>query len=87
MPKVNDTVHIRFSMRGVSGPFWQTNATVAAVSGTSLLLDGLDRQVPAVTSELKPAGAGGRRWTGRCDVGLGAMGRYGAVVGVEQALP
>lgn len=33
MPKVNDTVHIRFSMRGMSGPFWQTNATVAAVSG------------------------------------------------------
>ena len=61
MPKVNDTVHIRFSMRGMSGPFWQTNATVAAVSGTSLFLDGLDRQVPAVTSELKPAGAG--RWT------------------------
>ena len=48
-------------MRGMSGPFWQTNATVAAVSGTSFLLDGLDRQVPAVTSELKPAGAG--RWT------------------------
>lgn len=61
MPKVNDTVHIRFSMRGMPGPFWQTNATVAAVSGTSLLLDGLDRQVPAVTSELKPAGSG--RWT------------------------
>lgn len=60
MPKVNDTVHIRFSMRGM-GPFGQTNATVAAVSGTSLVLDGLDRQVPAVTSELKPAGAG--RWT------------------------
>lgn len=45
-------------MRGMSGPFWQTNATVAAVSGTSLLLDGLDRQVPAVISELKPAGVG-----------------------------
>lgn len=37
MPKVNDTVHIRFSMRGDSAPFWQTNATVASVSGASLL--------------------------------------------------
>lgn len=61
MPKVNDTVHIRFSMRGMSGPFWQTNATVASVSGTSLLLDGLDRQVPAVVSKLKREGDG--RWT------------------------
>jgi hypothetical protein len=61
MPKVNDTVHIRFSMRGMSGPFWQTNATVASVSGTSLLLDGLDRQVPAAASELKRTGPG--RWT------------------------
>ncbi|MFK0299605.1 hypothetical protein ACIQTU_10340 [Brevundimonas sp. NPDC090276] len=52
MPQVNDTVHIRFSMRGMSGPFWQTNATIASVNGTSLLLDGLDRQVPAVASEL-----------------------------------
>lgn len=61
MPQVNDTVHIRFSMQGMSGPFWQTNATVASISGTSLLLDGLDRQVPAVVSELKRAGP--RRWT------------------------
>jgi hypothetical protein len=61
MPKDNDTVHIRFSMGGMSRPFWQTNAPVASVSGTSLLLDGLDRQVPAVASELKRAGEG--RWT------------------------
>lgn len=61
MPQINDTVHIRFSMPGMSGPFWQTNAIVASVSGTSLLLDGLDRQVPAVASELKRAGPG--RWT------------------------
>lgn len=61
MPKLNDTVHIRLTMRGMSGPFWQTNATVAAISGTSLLLDGFDRQTPATVSELKPAGAG--RWT------------------------
>ena len=61
MPQVNDTVHIRFLMRGLSGPVWQTNATVASVSGTALLLDGLDRQAPALTSELKRAGPG--RWT------------------------
>ncbi|MND89358.1 hypothetical protein [uncultured Brevundimonas sp.] len=61
MPQVNDTVHIRLSIRGVAGPFWQTNATIASVSGTSLLLDGFDRQVPAVKSELKAAGPG--RWT------------------------
>lgn len=61
MPKVNDTVHIRFLMRGMSGPFWQTNATVASMSGNALLSDGLDCQVPAVISELKPGGTG--RWT------------------------
>ena len=60
MPEVNDTVHIRFSMRGDSAPFWQTNATVASVSGASLLLDGLDRQVPAAASDLKSVGEG--RW-------------------------
>ena len=60
MPKVNDTVHIRLTMRGMSGPFWQTNATVAVISGTSLLLGGFDRQTPATASELKPAGAGRR---------------------------
>lgn len=87
MPKVNDTVHVRFSMRGMSGPFWQTNATVAAVSGTSLLLDGLDRQVPAVTSELKPAGSGRWTLTGKCGVGLEALFRCDPVIGVEQALP
>lgn len=61
MPKVDDTVHIRFSMRGVPGPFWQTNAVIASVSGTSLLLDGFDRPAPAEVSELKSAGPG--RWT------------------------
>ena len=61
MPKVDDTVHIRFSIRGMSGPVWQTNSVIASVSGTSLLLDGLDRPAPAEKSELKPAGPG--RWT------------------------
>jgi hypothetical protein len=60
MPKVNDTVHLRFSMRGEGGPFWQTNAVVASRSGSALLLDGFDRQAPASVSELKPAGPG--RW-------------------------
>lgn len=61
MPEVNDTVHIRFSMRGMGGPFWQTNATIASVSQGSVLLDGLDRQVSAAVTELKRFGA--NRWT------------------------
>ena len=61
MPQVNDTVHMRFSLRGLGGPFWQTNATIASVNQGVVLLDGLDRQVPASVSELKPAGA--NRWT------------------------
>lgn len=61
MPQVNDTVHIRFSMRAAGGPFWQTNATVASISGKTVLLDGFDRQAPAAVSELKPAGP--NRWT------------------------
>ncbi|MDQ1153148.1 hypothetical protein [Brevundimonas sp. SORGH_AS_0993] len=65
MPQVNDTVHIRFSLRGLSGdgggPFWQTNATIASVAQGVVLLDGLDRQVPASVTELKRAGA--NRWT------------------------
>ena len=61
MPDVNDTVHIRFSMRAGGGPFWQTNATIASVSQGLVVLDGFDRQVTATISELKQAGA--RRWT------------------------
>jgi len=61
MPQVNDTVHLRFSMRAGGGPFWQTNTTIASVSGGKVLLDGLDRQVPAAVSELKRAGP--NRWT------------------------
>ena len=47
MPQINDMVHIRFSLRCLGGPFWQTNATIASVSQGVALLDGLDRQVPA----------------------------------------
>ena len=61
MPAVNDTVHIRFSMRGVGGPFWQTNATIASVVAGMVVLDGFDRQVTTTTSELKASGS--RRWT------------------------
>jgi hypothetical protein len=61
MPRIDDTVHIRFSMRGLSGPLWQTNAVIASVSGSSLLLEGLDRPAPVEASDLKPAGSG--RWT------------------------
>jgi len=60
MPDINDTVHVRFSMRAGGGPFWQTNATVASVSHGQAVLDGFDRQVIAALSELKPAGS--RRW-------------------------
>lgn len=61
MPKINDTVRLRLSMRAGGGPFWQTNATVASVSGRAVVLDGFDRQVTASITELKPAGAGS--WT------------------------
>ena len=61
MPQVNDTVHIRFSLKGLSGPFWQTNATIASVAQGVVLLDGLDWQAPASVTELKRAGA--NRWT------------------------
>jgi hypothetical protein len=61
MPKTNDVVQVRFSMRAAGGPFWQTNATVASVSGGSVVLDGFDREVTAARSELKPAGP--NRWT------------------------
>lgn len=61
MPQINDTVRIRFSMRGSGGPFWQTNATVSAVSGSSVSLEGFDRDVVTTVGELKPAGAA--RWT------------------------
>ena len=60
MPQVNDTMHVRFSMRASGGPFWQTNATVASVSGKTVVLDGFDRQTTAAVSELKPAGP--NRW-------------------------
>jgi len=61
MPQVNDTVHVRFSLRGMGGPFWQTNAVVAWVGQGEVLLDGFDRQVAAATTELKRAGD--NRWT------------------------
>lgn len=60
MPKTNDTVHIRFSMRNAGGPFWQTNATIASISGRTVTLDGFDREVTASLTELKPEGPG--RW-------------------------
>lgn len=41
MPKANDTVHLRFTLRDESGPLWQTNATIASVGGGTALLDGL----------------------------------------------
>jgi len=59
MPQVNDAVHIRFSMRG-AGPFWQTNVTIASVSGGVVVMDGFDRPVSAAVSELKKQGPG--RW-------------------------
>jgi hypothetical protein len=59
-PRVNDSVHIRFSRRG-DGPFWQTNATIAACAAGTVVLDGFDRPVSAEVSELKRFGPG--RWT------------------------
>ena len=47
-------------MRGMSGPFWQTNGHRGFVSETLPLSDMLDRQVPAVESVLKRAGAASR---------------------------
>lgn len=61
MPKVNDTVRIRLSMRAASGPFWQTNATIAAVSAQIVVLDGFDRQVTTTVGELKRSGPD--QWT------------------------
>jgi len=61
MPRANDTVHLRFTLRGEAGPFWQTNATIASVAGGIALLDGLDRQVSAPAADLRRAGEG--RWT------------------------
>ena len=60
MPKINDTVHIRFAMRNAGGPFWQTNATIASVAGKTVTLDGFDREVTAYITELKREGPG--RW-------------------------
>lgn len=61
MPKANDTVHLRFTLKGENGPFWQTNATVASVGGGTALLDGLDRQIAAPVADFRRAGDG--RWT------------------------
>lgn len=61
MPKAKDTVHLRFTLKGESGPFWQTNATVASVGGGTALLDGLDRQIAAPVADFRRAGEG--RWT------------------------
>ena len=60
MPEINDTVHIRFSMRAGGGPFWQTNATIASVGSAGVVLDGFDRPVTTTPGELKAAGP--RRW-------------------------
>jgi len=61
MPKANDTVHLRFTLKGESGPFWQTKATIASVGGGKALLDGLDRQIAARMTDLRRAG--NERWT------------------------
>lgn len=61
MPKSNDTVHLRFTLKGQSGPFWQTNATVASVANGTALLDGLDRQIAARIADFaEPGRAVGR---------------------------
>ncbi|WP_421729022.1 hypothetical protein [Brevundimonas sp.] len=60
MPQPNDTVHIRFSMGRGAGPFWQTNATIASISGRTVVLDGFDREVTTSVAELKREGPG--RW-------------------------
>ena len=56
MPKANDTGHLRFTLKGESGPFWQTNATIASVGGGTALLDGLDRQIAARMTDLRRSG-------------------------------
>ena len=56
MPKSNDTVHLRFTLKGESGPFWQTIATIASVGGGTALLDGLDRQIAARMTDLRRSG-------------------------------
>ena len=56
MPKSNDTVHLRFTLKGETGPFWQTNATVASVANGTALLDGLDRQIAARLADFRRAG-------------------------------
>ncbi|CAN5251807.1 hypothetical protein BH10PSE1_BH10PSE1_22520 [soil metagenome] len=61
MPQARDTVRIRFSMKAAGGPFWQTNATIASVSGRTVVLDGFDREVTTTVGELKRAGP--RQWT------------------------
>ncbi|MET3836573.1 hypothetical protein ABIB58_001918 [Brevundimonas sp. UYEF29] len=61
MPKSNDTEHLRFTLKGETGPFWQTNATVASVANGIALLDGLDRQIAARIADFRQAGEG--RWT------------------------
>lgn len=43
-------------MRAGGGPFWQTNAAAASVSGGSVVVDGFDREVTAARCGLKPAG-------------------------------
>lgn len=53
MPKANDTVHLRFTLKGESDPFWQTNASVG---GGTALLDGLDRQIAARMTDLRRSG-------------------------------
>lgn len=60
MPKANDTVHLRFTLKGESGPFWQTNATIASVGSGTALLDGLDRQIAARMTDLRRVG--NERW-------------------------
>ncbi len=60
MPQVNDTVQITLVMRGDARPFWQTNATISAVVGGAVVLEGFDREVTTTVAELKPAGI--RRW-------------------------
>lgn len=59
-PQVNDTVQIRFTLRG-GDAFWQTNAVIASVSSGSVVLDGFDRPVSAAVSELKRFGPA--RWS------------------------
>lgn len=61
MPKANDTVHLRFTLKGESGPFRQTPATVASAGGGTAQLDFLDRQIATPVAGFRRAGEG--RWT------------------------